>query len=200
MKRWWCAVLVGLGGCTFPDVQVDPADTRPPPVDTSVDMGGEVDSDKLDTADVADTGDDVGDSDTSSDTAADSKSETGDTAWDGNPCDKDGDGWTAIGGTCGGKDCDDNDKNANPDVKTFLTLDATKSGNPLKGDWNCDLKVEKQYPVNVTCSSLLVTACAGAAGFKGDPVCGTSGTYVSCKVSGTFCVDGTTSTQVQGCK
>src|SRR5688572_6713139 len=136
-----------LTGCTFPTVEVSssPADALDAadsfdPVD-SADASGEVSADAIaDATDSVEPSTDAPPVDTS----------TGDTSsGDGlpdvdaplpdvvlpeapvdasDPCDKDGDGYKAKGGTCGGNDCDDTDPRAHPDpLLDFVTFDATAS-------------------------------------------------------------------------
>lgn len=77
---------------------------------------------------------------------------------------------------------------------------ADKPGPGASGDWNCDGKVTKQFPVNVNCGLL---ANCGAAGFTGDPGCGESGSFVTCKPSLlplVLCDVKSTETVTQGCR
>lgn len=171
-------------GCSFPDpsfevarddVSTDAAE------ETTVEVGPE---DAADTAE-ADTLEDVVDV-AEVDTRVD------------DPCDVDRDGYRAKGGSCGGNDCDDGDPRANPGVASFVTFDAT--GKSHGGDWNCNGTIERQLPINVSCGLLGGATCSATKGFTGSPVCGTSGKYVQCVTSGALCVEGTTKTEIQGCR
>ncbi|MBV9945951.1 MAG: hypothetical protein JOZ69_03795, partial [Myxococcales bacterium] len=116
----------------------------------------------------------------------------------GSACDQDGDGDLAPGGTCGGTDCDDHDPRAYFGEPSFLTFAPTPVTN---GDWNCDSRVEKEFPANVTCSLVSLSACDTTAGFTGDPACGASGTLIQCQSNGLLgCTIGTSSPRVQGCR
>lgn len=111
-------------------------------------------------------------------------------------CDCDKDDAASEAGTCGGNDCNDLDP--------FIPHDGFVSSKPVghSGDWNCDGVVTKQFPVNLNCGLL---ANCSAAGFTGDPPCGTSGEFVTCKnlaipLPGVLCQKGTTETVIQACK
>jgi len=166
-------LFIGAGvGCTFPSPDFQSGDTGTS--DTSV-VDATDSSAAIDTREPPDT------------RPADSN----------DPCDKDRDGFKAKGGTCGGNDCDDDDDRASPSVSTYLTFDATGKGHA--GDWNCDGTVKRQFEINVSCGLLGGGACSSTKGFTGNPTCGTSGKYVQCVTSGALCVEGTTTTQIQGC-
>lgn len=122
-----------------------------------------------------------------------------------NVCDCDNDGYKtrdAASGCAdagpGPYDCDDLDKRANPDAG-FVTDQPTVD---TLGDWNCDTKVNGQYPVNINCAdySGLLSSCGSVEGFANNPSCGESSTYVFCKVSGLSCVQGSSEIRKQGCK
>jgi|GEM_PF-1581739 len=123
-------------------------------------------------------------------------------------CDCDNDGYFRRGGACDGGpgnvyDCDDTDKALTP-AQTFIADVKWPSNHTPAYDWNCDGKVIKQLPYNVTCASLSLGAnCASIQGFTGDPACGTSGTFVTCKqgfLGLLGCADGTQETRVQACR
>ncbi len=107
----------------------------------------------------------------------------------GNPCDEDNDTYLAKG-SCGGNDCDDHDPRVNPGAG-FLTDIPTAY--PY-GDWNCDGKVDSQYPV-VACAIGL--SCDNTQGFLSTVACGMSGSFVNC--SG-LCSKADAGTRVQGCR
>jgi hypothetical protein len=113
-------------------------------------------------------------------------------------CDQDEDTYDVKGSTCGGLDCDDTDKHANPGVTTFQTYAPHP---PSNGDWNCDGTVETQFPTSFNCGLLGSSGCAGKSGFTDAPGCGaTSAKFITCKVStGLLCVTDTTSSNTQGC-
>ena len=122
-----------------------------------------------------------------------------------NVCDCDDDGFaTKDAAACpdaGAKprtDCDDLDKRANPDAG-FITDQPTVD---TLGDWNCDGKVNGQYPVGVNCADYggLLSSCGTVEGFVGNPGCGEPNTYAICKVSGVSCVQGSSEIRKQGCK
>ncbi len=173
-----------LAGCAFPEPTV---------VDLSVSDTAVVDSGRAEIGDAPAT-----DSRTEDTTVADTGSATDTMVAD--PCDRDGDGHRAPGGSCGGFDCDDGDKNANPGVMTHQTLSV--AGKSHKGDWNCNGTVEKLVPINQSCPLTAGGACDGTKGFQGDPACGASGNYLTCKSNGLGCEGtvNTTMTIVQACK
>ncbi len=154
-----------------------------------------VDATNVDAADGSVTTDANG-NDASDANASDATDSSAD-ANDGDPCDKDRDTYKAQGGSCLGNDCDDNDDRRNPGVTNYRTYqDGT-------GDWNCVNGVEKQYPVNVNCSShVIVGNCNATFGFTGDPACGTMAAYVTCAwdTLSLGCKVGTSGSQTQGCK
>jgi hypothetical protein len=113
-------------------------------------------------------------------------------------CDQDEDTYDLKGSTCGGLDCDDTDKHANPGVTTFQTYAPHP---PSNGDWNCDGIVETQFPTSFNCGLLGSSSCAGKSGFTDAPGCGATSTkFITCKVStGLLCVTDTTGSNTQGC-
>lgn len=111
-------------------------------------------------------------------------------------CDCDGDGFRSNNPTCpdAGRDCNDLDK--------FIPHDGFVASPPVghDGDWDCNGTVLKQFPVNINCGLL---ANCSAAGFTGDPACGTAGTFVTCKPSLlplVLCEVKSTETVIQGCR
>jgi hypothetical protein len=113
------------------------------------------------------------------------------------PCDKDKDGYRAM--SCGGGDCDDDDRRAHPD-QGFLSDTPVA---PTNGNWDCTGVVDKQTGVNGgLCSSRSSTTCSGNNGrFAGDPACGATDTIQICSWNGSSCTILTTITsQKQGCK
>ena len=111
-------------------------------------------------------------------------------------CDCDKDDAASEAGACGGNDCNDLDP--------FIPHDGFVKSKPVghSGDWNCDGVVTKQFPVNLNCG--LLAKCS-AAGFTGDPPCGTAGEFVTCKdlvipLNGVLCQKGPTETVIQACK
>lgn len=112
-------------------------------------------------------------------------------------CDCDEDGVRSNNPVCDppGTDCNDLD-----DFIPHQGFVASKPAPGATGDWDCDGKVTKQFPVNVSCG--LLSNC-NAAGFTGDPGCGESGTFVTCKPSlvlGIACAVKSTETVTQGCR
>jgi hypothetical protein len=94
-------------------------------------------------------------------------------------------------------DCDDHDPRAYPGELNYLTALPSMA---TMGDWNCNHKIEKLFPINVNCNTSL-TACDQVSGFTGDPACGTAGMFVQCMTMNViFCVEGSSSMQVQACK
>lgn len=94
-----------------------------------------------------------------------------------------------------GKDCNDLD----PFIPHYGFV-SSKPASGATGDWDCDGKVTKQFPVNVSCG--LLSSC-DAAGFTGDPGCGESGQFVTCKPSLlplVACDVKSTETVTQGCR
>jgi len=105
------------------------------------------------------------------------------------PCDKDRDGFKAIG-ACGGNDCNDDDPRVHPGAD-FRT-DVPDAG-PLLGDWNCDGNVEQEWNA-ITCGA---TSC-NAQGFDAPTSCGMVGNFVVC--SGVLCPAADAGTRAQGCR
>jgi hypothetical protein len=111
-------------------------------------------------------------------------------------CDCDEDGVRSDNPACDpvGSDCNDLDP--------FIPHDGFVADKPVghAGDWDCDGKVTKQFPVNVSCG--LLSDCA-AAGFTSDPACGATGTYVTCKkslVPLAICEEAARDSRAQGCR
>lgn len=116
-------------------------------------------------------------------------------------CDCDGDGYPdhtreGCAEAPGEQDCDDLDSRTHPN-QGYVAYAASP---PRNGDWNCQGTVEKLHPTNVSCGLLALGACAGVAGFQGDPPCGTEGTYVYCQAVALLCVAGSPTTRKQECK
>jgi hypothetical protein len=115
-----------------------------------------------------------------------------------NKCNCDGDKANTNDAASGcatlGNDCNDLDP--------FIPHDGFVASEPNghSGDWDCDGVVTKQFPVNIDCG--LLANCSGS-GFSGDPACGTSGPFVTCKPSLlplVLCETKSTETVVQGCR
>jgi hypothetical protein len=184
----------GAPGCGFPDVTY-----ASPRADASPDVASP-------SADAGDGPDEGARLDAPSDEAAPDALAGDDAIDEGQPadapgaeasdCDRDRDTYSAEGdATCWGYDCDDTDPHANPGVGMFQTYAPHP---PTNGDWNCDGKVDKQYPVNVVCSALPIAGCN--SGFTGDPPCGATAPFVQCMESMLgFCMQGATIMQQQGC-
>ena len=199
MRRILAACAALIAACSFPDVTFGPdeggaadapfegappdamlddataaAETGTPDapaLDSPADARGESDGGDGGARDGSDAAD-AGAANDAQDSAA-----TADANDAADPCDMDRDLYRAIGGVCGGQDCDDNDGRRNPGVSTYQTYPTDN------GDWNCDKHVDRQYPnANVSCTSILVPgSCDGLSGFSGpDPGCGYAGTYVTC--------------------
>jgi hypothetical protein len=111
-------------------------------------------------------------------------------------CDNDGFDRPNCGSGTGEKDCDDLDPRVRPD-QGFLEIPGEP---PRNGDWNCKNGIEKLYPSNVSCGLLALGACNGVQGFKNDPACGKSDTYVFCKATLVLCGEGATQVRTQACK
>ena len=112
------------------------------------------------------------------------------------PCDCDEDGVRSDDASCDpvGNDCNDLDP--------FIPHDGFVADKPVghEGDWNCDGKVTKQFPVNVSCG--LLSDCK-AAGFTTDPACGGTGDFVTCKNSllpFVVCEEASRDSRAQGCR
>jgi len=112
-------------------------------------------------------------------------------------CDCDFDGVPSI--ACGGSDCDDGDSRVRPGAG-FLTEVTWTSKHVPMFDWDCNGQVDKQYTVNLECSSA-PGACGMAMGFSGDPPCGTTGPFVACRteILGA-CSKANETARAQGCR
>jgi hypothetical protein len=216
-----CAPLAVVA-CSFPDVTfsgdggdadvaeaaVDStvADEAAPAVDATGNDGGIASGDDTGTADDRAIVDGFGDA-----RAIDDRGVVDEfvfeAAPDAPPCDQDLDMFLAEAGACGGNDCDDNDPRAHPGAD-FRT---DPPHPPTNGDWNCDKRVDKQYPANLMCTALNLNAlggqpCSAFSGFVGDPGCGQSDTFVTC-VPGSLLLGNVTcmappdaGTRMQGCR
>jgi hypothetical protein len=208
MRRRLPALVVALilGACTFPDVTYDAGEgpIEASPVETSV---GDDAPPSGDSGMASEAGDATSGRDSTTNafetSTVDAPPPPADAyvfeaAPDAPPCDQDQDTDPAIGGACGGTDCDDEDPRAYNGEPNYLT--ALPRATTMYGDWNCNHIVEKLYPINVDCSTS-IGSCDSVSGFTGDPGCGTAGTFVQCMTMNViFCVVGASSMQVQACK
>ncbi len=149
--------------------------------------------------------------DASSDVASDTAQGVGDGSMDsashdssmphfdsGDPCDVDGDGYKAMGGTCGGDDCCDIDPAANPGVSAtswFTSPDACGNFN-----YRCQ-SIAMEYIENLTCSGDLALGCTPVNdGFTATIACGSMGLLQHCTPSGALsCAPSPVSMAYQGC-
>jgi hypothetical protein len=126
-------------------------------------------------------------------------------------CDVDKDGYLSNQPPCGGDDCNDHDARVNKGVGTnWIQAVPTPVAGWITGDWNCDGVVEVEFPPNVSCpainvSSLVGGDCTTQMGYTGAaPGCGGSSSFVQCKAPllslPLVCAQGTTMSQVQGCR
>jgi hypothetical protein len=195
------AVALILGACTFPEVTYSNGAT--PDSGSPLESSTGDDSPVVGEAGDATTGRDGTTDGPGLETSTTDALPPGDAyvfeaAADAPPCDQDQDTFMAIGGNCGGDDCDDHDPRAYPMEPNYLTW--LPSLATMYGDWNCNHKVEKLFPINVNCS-MSITNCNQVSGFTGDPECGTAGNFVQCMTMNViFCVEGASSMQVQACK
>jgi hypothetical protein len=180
-------IAVVAAACTFPGVTYssDPA-------------GGDSVSGEGGATHDADATVDIPSRDGDSRSPADALDYAFEAAADASACDQDEDGYQAIGGMCGGGDCDDQDKRAYPGEPNYLT--ALPRATTMYGDWNCNHIVEKEFAINVDCTTSILR-CGTTNGFTGDPPCGTYGTFVQCVTMNLgLCGVGATSMQLQACK
>jgi hypothetical protein len=114
-------------------------------------------------------------------------------------CDCDGDGYYRQDGGCAGLmpiDCDD----SNTLVNAGRTYNADPAEPIWKGDWNCNGKVETFYTDTLNCGSkalsqlLSGTTCDQFKGFTAPVVCGSQGSYVTCKTGTLTCTEDTSKT------
>jgi hypothetical protein len=111
-------------------------------------------------------------------------------------CDQDEDSYRAEGGACGGNDCCDIDSDAYPGQKKFF-YQSNKCGS---FDYNCNGKLDPEYPVSLTCSGTAATGCAGGSGYLTDPGCGNPAPLYTCVGNGLLaCTPGQPISQQQGC-
>jgi hypothetical protein len=204
MRRKLPAVVVALflGACAFPDVTYDAGEgpIEASPVETSVGdvappsgdsgMGSDVATGRDSTTDIPETS-------TFDAPLPPADAYVFEASPDAPACDQDQDTFLAIGGSCGGTDCDDEDPRAYPNEPNYLTAVPRAT---TMGDWNCNHVIEKLYPTKVDCSTS-IGSCDSVSGFTDDPACGTAGTFVQCMTMNViFCVVGASSMQVQACK
>lgn len=164
----------------------DPADASSPPADASL----------VDSVFAIDGNENVDPDGATQEASVAPDSGTVDEAGCPDKCDCDGDKHRSNDPTCpdAGRDCNDLDP--------FIPHDGFVASPPNghDGDWDCDGTVTKQFPVNVDCG--LLSNC-NAAGFTGDPPCGTAGPFVTCKPSVlplVLCDVKSTETVIQGCR
>jgi hypothetical protein len=97
-------------------------------------------------------------------------------------CDEDNDTYAKVGGSCGGFDCNDKNRDVRPNQGFNTLAPIPGDGSPgTNGDWNCNGTVERELKFNVdpSCPSLLGGGCANE-GFVGVPACGSMARYVRC--------------------
>ncbi len=113
-------------------------------------------------------------------------------------CDKDKDGYKAMGAGCGGTDCDDTDEKAHPGAG-FQPFTSAKVG----GDWNCDGVVELEFPkFGLACKGS--GTCSSRANMFESPSevpCGSSANYVTlCVESEGICSTAGEGARTQRCR
>jgi hypothetical protein len=210
MRRHLPAVAIALivGACTFPEVTYSNGETGNDASLPESSVGddappsgeGGLDGETADTAPPGkDATTDATNPETSvADAPAPDDAYVFEAAADAPACDQDEDHFPAIGGACGGTDCDDEDPRAYPGEPNYLT--ALPRATTMYGDWNCNHTVEKLFPTKVDCSTS-IGSCNSVSGFTDDPPCGTAGMFVQCMTMNViFCVVGASSMQVQACK
>jgi hypothetical protein len=112
-------------------------------------------------------------------------------------CDEDKDTYRAEGGTCEGNDCCDTDDAAYPGAKTFFY----QADNCGSFDYDCNGKIDPEYPISLTCGGTAATGCTGGSGFLTDPGCGNTAPLYTCVGNGLLaCTPGTPISQRQGCR
>lgn len=97
-------------------------------------------------------------------------------------CDEDNDTYAKVGGSCGGFDCNDKNRDVRPNQGFNTLAPVPGDGGPgTNGDWNCNGTVERELNFNVdpSCPSLLGGGCTNE-GFVGVPACGSTARYVKC--------------------
>lgn len=218
LRSWKWFVLASLPAaiavaCSFPDVtflESSEADTNGGHID-----GGEASADAATGADATSDAEalppdvDPEGSNKDASTVGDAADQVDASAC--TSCDCDGDGFNRVdvdAGCNGGPgsnlpDCDDLIAAIHPGqgfVEDRWPENASKS--VLPGDWDCSGTVTKQYGYGSTCGAL--TACGD--GFRGEPACGETAEYLTCKdplpLLGLTCSVGTSEpagTRVQGC-
>jgi hypothetical protein len=185
--------LAIVGACSFPDVTYAPSDASPGhdaghDADATAQDEGGVEAGLIDGTLIdaqpprdarppVDTGPDV----------------------DAAVCDFDDDFFLAVGGVCGGDDCDDHDNQTWPAEPNYYTKTPSTT-NAIQGDYNCNTIVEKLRPINAACPLTAGAACDQTAGFTGDPACGATGDYITCASSGALCPTTHVTGVIQGCK
>ncbi len=200
-------VLAAMPACGFPSLNYEDgatgdaaADGRPQgdsasPLDAPVEADGSLDGPADDAT--SEVGADAIEETPVAEASVDARADAPSGEDSGNPCDRDGDGYPAQG-ACGGTDCCDTDSSANPGVKStaWFTKMPDQCGN---WDYNCDGKVEEEFPVTLTCGGLAATGCTGGSGFMGDPGCGSTGPVYACSPNGLGCKAALTGSAPQGC-
>jgi len=97
-------------------------------------------------------------------------------------CDEDNDRFPAVGGRCGGFDCNDTNATVRPNQIFNASAPIPGDGGPgTLGDWNCNGTVEREFETNVSrsCPSLAGLGCA-KEGWEGVPACGSVAVFVRC--------------------
>lgn len=117
-------------------------------------------------------------------------------------CDEDNDTYAKVGGSCGGFDCNDKNRDVRPNQGFNTLTPVAGDGSPgTNGDWNCNGTIERELKFNVdpSCPSLLGGGCANE-GFVGEPACGTTARYVRCTPVTLGCNKSLDTTRPVACK
>jgi hypothetical protein len=107
-------------------------------------------------------------------------------------CDRDGDGWLAVGGGCNGEDCCDTDPNAHPQQTSFFT-GANHCGS---FDYDCNGVITPEYG-QASCQPAL-GGCTGD-GFDQPQACGVTASFAHCALGFLTCTT-MSQTKTQGCR
>lgn len=110
------------------------------------------------------------------------------------PCDQDGDGHLAMGGSCLGDDCCDTDPNVHPGQALYFSV----PGRCGSYDYDCDGKLTQEYGVASCQWSAL--GCGSGNGFQQATDCGVTAPFLACTPNGLLACTVMMESMTQACR